>query len=132
VPERSSLPLVAAAKNQRALAARQKMRDKLAQQERLLDAFFAAEDTVAAARQRYDEAVARAQALVDSALADRATALADLAEKLGSTREAAELTGASAREIRDVRKGTDSTTDPSTSEQTDEPAAGTQPLAAAG
>jgi len=132
VPERSSLPLVAAAKNQRALAARQKMRNKLAEQERLLDAFFAAEDTVAAARQRYDEAVARAQALVDSALADRATALADLAEKLGSTREAAELTGASAREIRDVRKGTDSTTDPSTSEQTDEPAAGTQPLAAAG
>ena len=132
MPERSSLPLVAAAKNQRALAARQKMRDKLAEQERLLDAFFAAEDTVAAARQRYDEAVARAQALVDSALADRATALADLAEKLGSTREAAELTGASAREIRDVRKGTDSTTDPSTSEQTDEPAAGTQPLAAAG
>jgi len=132
VPERSSLPLVAAAKNQRALAARQKMRDKLAEQERLLDAFFAAEDTVAAARQRYDEAVARAQTLVNSALADRATALADLAEKLGSTREAAELTGASAREIRDVRKGADSTTEPSTSEQTDEPAAGTQPLAAAG
>lgn len=132
MPERSSLPLVAAAKNQRALAARQKMRDKLAEQERLLDAFFAAEDTVAAARQRYDEAVARAQTLVNSALADRATALADLAEKLGSTREAAELTGASAREIRDVRKGADSTTEPSTSEQTDEPAAGTQPLAAAG
>jgi len=132
VPERSSLPLVAVPKNQRALAARQKMRDKLAEQERLLDAFFAAEDAVAAARQRYDEAVARAQTLVDSALADRATALADLAEKLGSTREAAELTGASAREIRDVRKGTDSTTDPSTSEQTHEPAAGTQPLAAAG
>jgi hypothetical protein len=132
VPERSSLPLVAVPKNQRALAARQKMRDKLAEQERLLDAFFAAEDAVAAARQRYDEATARAQALVDSALADRATALADLAEKLGSTREAAELTGASAREIRDVRKGTDSTTEPSTSEQTDEPAAGTQPLAAAG
>jgi len=107
-------------------------RSKLAEQERLLDAFFAAEDTVAAARQRYDEAVARAQTLVNSALADRATALADLAEKLGSTREAAELTGASAREIRDVRKGADSTTEPSTSEQTDEPAAGTQPLAAAG
>jgi len=132
VPERSSLPLVATPKNQRALAARQKMREKLAEQERLLDAFFAAEDTVAAARQRYDEAVARAQTLVNSALADRATALADLAEKLGSTREAAELTGASAREIRDVRKGADSTTEPSTSEQTDEPAAGTQPLAAAG
>jgi len=124
---------VATPKNQRALAARQKMRDKLAEQERLLDAFFAAEDVIpAAARHRYDEAVARAQTLVDSALADRATALADLAEKLGSTREAAELTGASAREIRDVRKGTDSTTAPSTSEQTDEPAAGTQPLAAAG
>jgi len=123
---------VATPKNQRALAARQKMREKLAEQERLLDAFFAAEDTVAAARQRYDEAVARAQTLVNSALADRATALADLAEKLGSTREAAELTGASAREIRDVRKGADSTTEPSTSEQTDEPAAGTQPLAAAG
>ncbi len=132
MPERSSLPLVAAPKNQRALAARQKMRDKLTEQERLLDAFFAAEDTVAAARQRYDEAVARAQTFVDSALTDRATALADLAEKLGSTREAAELTGASAREIRDVRKATDSTTDPSTSEQTDEPAAGSQPLAAAG
>ncbi len=132
MPERSSLPLVATPKNQRALAARQKMREKLAEQERLLDAFFAAEDTVAAARQRYDEAVARAQTLVNSALADRATALADLAEKLGSTREAAELTGASAREIRDVRKGADSTTEPSTSEQTDEPAAGTQPLAAAG
>jgi len=123
---------VATPKNQRALAARQKMREKLAEQERLLDAFFAAEDTVAAARQRYDEAVARAQTLVNSALADRATALADLAEKLGSTREAAELTGASAREIRDVRKGADSTTEPSTSQQTDEPAAGTQPLAAAG
>ena len=132
MPERSSLPLVATPKNQRALAARQKMRDKLAEQERLLDAFFAAEDAIAAARQRYDEAVARAQTVVDSALADRATALVDLAEKLGSTREAAELTGASAREIRDVRKGADSTTDPSTSEQTDEPAAGTQPLAAAG
>ncbi len=132
MPERSSLPLVATPKNQRALAARQKMREKLAEQERLLDAFFAAEDTVAAARHRYDEAVARAQTLVNSALADRATALADLAEKLGSTREAAELTGASAREIRDVRKGADSTTEPSTSEQTDEPAAGTQPLAAAG
>ena len=132
MPERSSLPLVAAAKNQRALAARQKMRDKLAEQERLLDAIFAAEDTVGAARHRNGEAVARAQTLDDSALGDRATALADLAEKLGSTREAAELTGASAREIRDVRKGTDSTTDPSTSEQTDEPAAGTQPLAAAG
>jgi hypothetical protein len=132
VPERSSLPRVAAPKNQRALAARQKMRDKLTEQERLLDAFFAAEDAIAAARQRYDEAVARAQTLVDSALTDRATALADLAEKLGSTREAAELTGASAREIRDVRKSTDSATDPSTSEQTDEPAAGTQPLAAAG
>jgi len=132
VPERSSLPLVAAPKNQRALAARQKMRDKLTEQERLLDAFFAAEDTVAAARQRYDEAVARAQTFVDSALTDRATALADLAEKLGSTREAAELTGASAREIRDVRKATDSTTDPSANEQTDEPAAGSQPSAAAG
>lgn len=123
---------MAAPKNQRALAARQKMRDKLAEQERLLDAFFAAEDTVTTARQRYDEAVARAQAVVDSALADRATALADLAEKLGSTREAAELTGASAREIRDVRKGTDNTTEPTTSEATEEPAAGTQPLAAAG
>ncbi len=132
MPERSSLPLVATPKNQRALAARQKMRDKLTEQERLLDAFFAAEDTVAATRQRYDEAVARAQTLVDSALGARATALADLAEKLGSTREAAELTGASAREIRDVRKAADSTTDPSTNEQTDEPAAGSQPLAAAG
>ncbi len=132
MPERSSLPLVAAPKNQRALAARQKMRDKLTEQERLLDAFFAAEDTVAAARQRYDEAVARAQTLVDSALGDRATALADLAEKLGSTQEAAELTGASAREIRDVRKAADNTTDPSTNERTDEPAAGSQPLAAAG
>lgn len=132
MPERSSLLLVAAPKNQRALAARQKMRDKLTEQERLLDAFFAAEDTVAAARQRYDEAVARAQALVDSALGDRATALADLAEKLGSTRDAAELTGASAREIRDVRKGTNSTIDPSANEKTDEPGVGTQPLAAAG
>lgn len=132
MPERSSLPPVAAAKNQRALAARQKMREKLAEQERLLDAFFAAEDTVAAARQRYDETVARAQALVDTALADRATALADLAEKLGSAREAAELTGASAREIRDVRKGTERSPGPTPEGAAQEPAASTQPLAAVG
>jgi len=132
VPDRPSLLFVATPKNQRALAARQKMREKLAEQEHLLDAFFTAEDAVAAARQRYDEALTRAQALVDAALAERATALADLAEKLGSTREAAELTGASAREIRDVRKATDSTDQAVDPDAVDQTGSSTQPLAAAG
>jgi hypothetical protein len=108
------------------------MRARLAQQEKLLDAFFTAEDAVEAARQRYDEAVTRAQAGVDSALQGRAGALADLAEAVGNTRETADLTGASAREIRQVRKSTERVTDADQPVDTQRTSGTAQPLAAAG
>jgi len=108
------------------------MRERLAQQEKLLDAFFTAEGAVDAARQRYDEVMARAQAGVDSALRDRGRALAELAEAVGSTPETTDLTGASAREIREVRKSTDRGTDPEQSHTTEQAEGVTQPLAAAG
>jgi len=122
---------MAAPRNQRALAARQKMRARLARQEKLIDAFFTAEGAVDAARQRYNEAVARAQAGVDSALQGRADALADLADAVGNTRETADLTGASAREIREVRKSTDRIFDPDQPVDTQRTSGTAQPLAAA-
>ncbi len=108
------------------------MRERLAQQEKLLDAFFTAEGAVDAARQRYDEAVARAQAGVDSALRDRGRALAELAEAVGSTPETADLTGASAREIRGVRKSTARGADPEQSHTAEQAEGVAHPLAAAG
>jgi len=108
------------------------MRERLAEQEKLLDAFFTAEGAVDAARQRYDEVMARAQAGVDSALRDRGRALAELADAVGSTPETTDLTGASAREIREVRKSTDRGTDPEQSHTAEQTEGVTQPLAAAG
>ncbi len=107
------------------------MRERLAQQEKLLDAFFTAEGAVDAARQRYDEVTARAQAGVDSALRDRGHALAELAEAVGSTPETTDLTGASAREIREVRKSTDRIFDPDQPVDTQRTSGTAQPFAAA-
>src|SRR4051794_6539252 len=76
-------------RSQRALAARQRLRETLARTERVAAAFIAADEAVAAAERKREETVERLNAEIRLTRVDRTRALAALAVTIGSTAEAA-------------------------------------------
>jgi hypothetical protein len=80
------------------------LREKLARTERVAAAFIAADEAVAAAERKREEAVERLNADIRLARVERTKALAALAVTIGSAAEAAAVAGVSEREVREARK----------------------------